>query len=313
LGVVVIGIDAGGTKTVCQLADETGLVLAETRGPGANLQSAGELHVEKVLHRLITDASLSAGQWPAAVCVGMAGVDRAGESTVVRDILTRLAPRSQIVVVNDALVALEAGLPGAPGVVIISGTGSIAYGRNLDGQAARAGGWGYLLGDEGSGFWLGRQALRAVVRSSDGRGPHTKLTPLVLAHYGVARPQDLVREIYDGRFQPSTVAAMASVVNVAADAGDEFALHLVDTGARELSLAARSVCDQLSLAQGPVVLAGGMFRAVPRLRQRVVAHLTGRWPDMRVLPLTNEPAAGAVSLALAAASGTLLVPSYLDR
>lgn len=310
---VVIGIDAGGTKTVCQLADQDGGVLAEARGPGANLQSTGELHVEKVLHHLITQTTQAAAQWPVAVCVGMAGVDRAGEAAVVRDILTRLAPRSHIVVVNDALVALEAGLPGAPGVVIIAGTGSIAYGRNRDGRAARAGGWGYLLGDEGSGFWLGRQALRAVVRSSDGRGPHTRLTPRVLAHYGVARPQDLVREVYDGRFQPSTVAAIASEVNAAAEEGDEIALRLIDTGARELSLAARSVCDQLALTHGPVVLAGGMFRAVPRLRQRVVSHLTGRWPGMLVSPLTGEPASGAVSLALAAAAGTLVLPTYLDR
>lgn len=310
---VVIGIDAGGTKTVCQLADGEGRVLAEARGPGANLQNTGELHVEKVLHHLITQTTQEAAQWPAAVCVGMAGVDRAGEAAVVREILTRLAPRSHIVVVNDALVALEAGVPGAPGVVIIAGTGSIAYGRNRDGRAARAGGWGYLLGDEGSGFWLGRQALRAVVRSSDGRGPHTLLTPRVLAHYGVARPQDLVREVYDGRFQPSTVAAIASEVNAAAEEGDETALRLIDTGARELGLAARSVCDQLALTHGPVVLAGGMFRAVPRLRQRVVSHLTGRWPGMLVSPLTGEPAGGAVSLALAAAAGTLVLPTYLDR
>ena len=310
---VVIGIDAGGTKTVCQLADADGRVLAEARGPGANLQNTGELHVEKVLHHLITQTTQEAAQWPAAVCVGMAGVDRAGEAAVVRDILMRLAPRSHIVVVNDALVALEAGAPGAPGVVLIAGTGSIAYGRNRDGRAARAGGWGYLLGDEGSGFWLGRQALRAVVRSSDGRGPHTLLTPRVLEHYGVARPQDLVREIYDGRFQPSTVAAIASQVNAAADEGDETALHLIDTGARELGLAARSVCDQLALTHGPVVLAGGMFQAVPRLRQRVVSHLTGRWPGMLVSPLAGEPAGGAVSLALAAAAGTLVLPTYLDR
>lgn len=310
---VVIGIDAGGTKTVCQLADQDGRVLAEARGPGANLQNTGELHVEKVLHHLITQTTQEAAQWPAAVCVGMAGVDRAGEAAVVREILTRLAPRSHIVVVNDALVALEAGVPGASGVVLIAGTGSIAYGRNRDGRAARAGGWGYLLGDEGSGFWLGRQALRAVVRSSDGRGPHTLLTPRVLSHYSVARPQDLVREIYDGRFQPSTVAAIASEVNAAAEEGDEIALRLIDTGARELGLAARSVCDQLALTHGPVVLAGGMFRAVPRLRQRVVSHLTGRWPGMLVSPLSGEPASGAVSLALAAASGTLVLPTYLDR
>jgi N-acetylglucosamine kinase-like BadF-type ATPase len=311
--VVVIGIDAGGTKTVCRLADQDGKVLAEARGAGANLQNTGERHVETVLQQLMTETIQQAGAWPAVVCLGMAGVDRVGDAAVVSGILARLAPTSEVVVVNDALIALEAGVPGGPGVVIIAGTGSIAYGRSRAGRAARAGGWGYLLGDEGSGYWLGRQSLRAVVRSADGRGPHTLLTARVLAHYGVSRPQELVREIYDGRFQPSTVAAIAPAVQLAADDGDEIALHLIDTGARELSLAARSVCDQLALSHGPVVLAGGMFRAVPRMRQRVVAHLTGRWPGMLVTSLTGEPADGAVSLALAAALGTLVLPTYLDR
>jgi len=310
--VVVIGIDAGGTKTASRLVDQEGRVLGEARGPGANLQHAGELQVERVLHQVITDAARGCPEWPAVVCVGMAGVDRAGDAGIVRGVLSRIAPRSQVVVVNDALVALEAGLPGAPGVVLIAGTGSIAYGRNAEGWAARAGGWGHLLGDEGSGYWLGRQALRAVVRSADGRGPHTLLTARVLAHFGIARTQDLVREVYNGSFEPATVAAVASQVEWAAEDGDEIALHLIETGARELGLAALSVCGQLKLSSGPVVLAGGMFAAVPRLLQRVVAHLTGRWPGMGVTPLGHEPVAGAVSLALAAAAGTLTLPVYLD-
>jgi N-acetylglucosamine kinase-like BadF-type ATPase len=310
--VVVIGIDAGGTKTVCRLADADGHTLAEARGPGANLQNAGELQVERVLHQMITEVTAGAPQWPAAVCLGIAGVDRAGDAAVVRDILLRIAPRSRVVVVNDALVALEAGVPGGPGVVLIAGTGSIAYGRNVEGWAARAGGWGYLLGDEGSGYWLGRQALRAVVRSADGRGPHTLLTARVLAHFGIARTQDLVREIYNGSFEPATVAAIASQVEGAASDGDEIALHLIDTGARELGLAALSVSGQLKLSRGPVVLAGGMFTAAPRLRQRVVSHLTGRSPGMVVTPLQGQPVAGAVSLALAEAAGTLKLPAYLD-
>ena len=312
MSVVVLGIDAGGTKTVCRLADPEGRVLAEARGPGANLQHAGELEVERVLHEVISEATLEAPEWPAAVCLGIAGVDRARDAEIVRAILRRIAPRSRVVVVNDALVALEAGVPGGPGVVIIAGTGSIAYGRNADGWAARAGGWGYLLGDEGSGYWLGRQALRAVVRSADGRGPHTLLTARVLAHFDIARTQDLVREIYDGSFSPATVAAVASQVESAAGEGDEIALHLIDTGASELGLAALSVCGRLKLHRGPVILAGGMFSVAPRLRQRVIAHLTGRSPGMVVTPLQGQPVAGAVLLALAEAAGTLKLPVYLD-
>jgi N-acetylglucosamine kinase-like BadF-type ATPase len=100
-------------------------------------------------------------------------------------------------VVNDALIALVAGAGENPGVVLVAGTGSIAYGRDARGRAARAGGWGYLLGDEGSGFWIGRRALLSVVRHADGRGPFTMLTELVLRHMGITRPAELIHETYD--------------------------------------------------------------------------------------------------------------------
>src|SRR3954467_9778529 len=142
----VLGIDAGGTKTVCHLIDEHGNLLVETRRGGANLQAAGELHVEKVLHDVMEDALAGRGIVPAAICLGIAGVDRPDDSATVRSIMRRIGYMARVVVVNDALVALEAGAPGAAGVVIISGTGSIAYGRNSRNEGARAGGWGHVLG-----------------------------------------------------------------------------------------------------------------------------------------------------------------------
>jgi glucosamine kinase len=313
VAVAVLGIDAGGTKTVCQVTDNQGTILAETRGAGANLQNTGELQVEKTLHAVIQAAAQQADVWPTSACIGMAGVDRPEDAAIVRGILARLIPRCAVVVVNDALIALEAGAPGSPGVVVIAGTGSIAYGRNSRGQAARAGGWGYVLGDEGSGYWLGRQALRAVLRASDGRGPQTPLTPRVLAHYGVTKAHELVREIYYGRFKPSTVAAVASLVDDAAAEGDEWSQQLIATGARELALAARAVSDRLHLPDGPVVLGGGIFRVVPRLRDGVTDALKRQRSTMTVRALSQEPAAGAVSLAIAAAEGTLVIPAYIDH
>nr|MBA3886098.1 transcriptional regulator [Acidobacteriota bacterium] len=126
----VLGIDAGGTKTACLLADEQGQVLAEARGPGANLQASGELHVEKVLHDVMEEAIGERQIMPAAICLGIAGVDRPDDAAVVRGIMKRIGYKARVLVVNDALVALEAGAPGKPGVVVISGTGSICYGRN---------------------------------------------------------------------------------------------------------------------------------------------------------------------------------------
>src|ERR671919_128842 len=179
----VLGIDAGGTKTVCYLADASGQIIGEGRGGGANLQAHGELEVEKVFHAVIDQAIGEHAILPAAICLGVAGVDRAEDDRVVRAIVRRLGFKSHALVVNDALVALIAGNGDEPGVVLISGTGSIAYGVNAAGYAARSGGWGYVLGDEGSGYWIGRSALAAAVREADGRGPKTRLTPLILEHF----------------------------------------------------------------------------------------------------------------------------------
>ena len=177
----VLGIDAGGTKTVCLLADEHGNTLGQGRGPGANLQAVGELEVEKVLHRVMEDTIGSRDVRPEAICLGIAGVDRPSDAQAVEGIMRRIGFKTRTVVVNDALVALVAGAGEVAGVVIVAGTGSIAYGVDTTGRAARSGGWGYLLGDEGGGFWIGRAALAAVVRAFDGRGPATRLTDLVLA------------------------------------------------------------------------------------------------------------------------------------
>jgi N-acetylglucosamine kinase-like BadF-type ATPase len=310
--VEVLGIDAGGTKTVCQLVDDQTRVLAETRGPGANLQAFGELEVEKVLHQVIDAALARRTARPEAICLGMAGVDRPRDADVIRGILVRIGHRAQPFVVNDALIALEAGAPGAEGVVVVAGTGSIAYGRDARGRAARAGGWGYVLGDEGSGYWIGRQALRAVVRAADGRGRPTSLTARVLAHYHVSRPQDLVWEVYHAGLKPTAIASLAPVVGAAAVEGDSLARQIVDAAAVELAGAAASVAKRLSLDRCPVVLAGGILRGIEILRSLMIANVNRALPHADVRVLDVEPAVGAARLALALAAGRPAIPTYVD-
>src|SRR5712691_4992190 len=257
----VLGIDAGGTKTVCLLADEDGSVLAEARGGGANLQAVGELEVEKVLHHVMEMAIGDREIRPEAICLGIAGVDRPQDSDAVRGIMKRIGFKVRTLVVNDALVALTAGAGDAPGVVVIAGTGSIAYGRNATGRAARAGGWGHILGDEGSGFWIGRRALAAVMRQSDGRGPTTRLTELILTRMGLTDPAELIHEVYDRNVRQQGIAALAPLVQQAHDAGDAVASGLLERAARELVAAAASVISRLGMrgAAFPTVLAGGIF------------------------------------------------------
>lgn len=309
----VLGIDAGGTKTVCLLADETGRIVGEARAGGANLQVAGELAFEKVLHDVMERAIGDRAIVPAVVCLGIAGVDRAEDEAVVRAVMRRIAYKARVVVVNDALVALVAAVGPAPGVVIVAGTGSIAYGRNAENRAARAGGWGYVLGDEGGGYWIGRQALRAVVRASDGRGRPTSLTARILSHFEVAHVQELVPAVYRRPLTPTAVAALADCVREAHQEGDAVAAEILDGAANELVVAARSVTRQLAMEGEafPLVLAGGMFRAVPWLAAELPERLRSVAPRSRAIRLEEDPANGAVRLALEALHGGARLPVYI--
>ena len=308
----VLGIDVGGSKTVCLLADDDERVLAEGREEGANLQGAGELALEKVLHSVMERTLEGAGVLPSAICLGIAGVDRASDEAVVRSIMRRIGYKARILVVNDALIALQAGVGDAAGIVVVSGTGSIAYGRNSQGEASRAGGWGYVLGDEGSGYWMGRLALRAVVRHADGRGRATGLTPLLLGHFGVERASELIHKVYHEEMSPRSIAAVARYVQHARDDGDVVATGILTRAADELMTAATAVMERLELAEQPFtfVLAGGMFHAVPWLCGQMQRLLPALAHQSKVMLLNEEPALGAVRLALAEIKGGARLPAY---
>lgn len=308
----VLGIDAGGTKTVCLLADEEGRILNEARGGGANLKTAGELEVEKTLHQVMEAALGDRDVRLAAVCLGIAGVDRPNDAEQVRGMMRRIGFKARTLVVNDALVALVAGAGAGPGVAVIAGTGSIAYGRSATARAARAGGWGHLFGDEGGAFWIGRAALSAVVRQFDGRGPTTLLTGRVLSHMGVASPTELIPEVYERDAYRPLIASSAVLVQRAADAGDAVAGDILQRAAAELTAAAASVITRLGMRGDafPTVLSGGVFKGIPTLVTDVTARLSEVAPRSSVRLLDVEPAIGAVRLALDAAHDRATIPTY---
>jgi N-acetylglucosamine kinase-like BadF-type ATPase len=294
----VLGIDAGGTKTRAILADERGRVLAIARDGGANLKTQGELEVEKVLHRVIEACQAEARVRPDAVALGMAGADRPEDHAVLSAILRRIGFPSRVLITNDARIAFVAGSPQGIGLALVCGTGSIAWGRNREGRIARAGGWGWHLGDEGSGFWIGERAIREVLRSEDGRGQPTALGPALLEHFRISRPEEIVHRAYGGDYPRHDVAMFSLRVGQAAVAGDAAATAIALAAAEELVLAARTVVERLSLEQAPydVVLSGGTFRGLPDLERAVAAALST--PRARVSRLEEEPAMGAVKLAL---------------
>ncbi len=273
----------------------------------------GEFAVEKILHRVMDETLGERDIKLDAICLGIAGVDRPRDAHTIKAIMRRIAQKTPTVVVNDALVALVAGAGDQPGVVVVAGTGSIAYGRDAEGRAARAGGWGYLLGDEGGGFWIGRAALSAVVRQFDHRGPATLLTDLVLAQMQLSTPAEVIHAIYDRGLQRHAIAGLAGVVQRAMEAGDAVAGEILDRAAIELAAAAASVVTRLGMRGDvfPTVLSGGMFKGIPSLVTSVTTRLAEVAPRSDVRRLEIEPANGAVTLALAAARGNVVVPVYI--
>ena len=311
----VLGIDVGGSKTVCLLADEVGTVLAEVRGPGANLQAAGELQVEKIVHRAMEDALGRSRRPPAVVCVGIAGSTATTTRASCSSIMHRISRGARIVVVNDALIALVAAAGESPGIVIVAGTGSIAFGRNARGLAARAGGWGHMIGDEGSGYWIGRQALAAAVREVDGRGPHTALTEDVLAHFGVPDAAGLVAHCV----QPARCRARTSRHSGRSFSGRETAAM---RWPRTSSTAPRTSC-RWPRRRWPRAsrCAANLSRSCSRAAcsessRRLSRSCGGGWwkvaPRAEVKLLNVEPATGAVALALAELRGGASLPVYIS-
>jgi N-acetylglucosamine kinase-like BadF-type ATPase len=201
-------------------------------------------------------------------------------------------------VTHDAIAALYAGNPAGCGVVLIAGTGSIAYGRNGEGDEQRAGGWGYLIGDEGSAVWCGLEALRAVAHAVDGRGAPTMLTELLFGELGVGQLSDVLPLLY-GRPHPApAVIAATRALAVASAQGDAAANVILQRGAVALARATNVVAISLGLPGGPVYLAGGAFETLPLLQKLVRLELLGVLPQASVEPVREEPAMGAARIAL---------------
>ena len=270
--------------------------------------------MEKTLHEVIDQVLERRPEPPVAVCLGIAGVDRQDDAATIRGVMRRLGFRQHTVIVNDALIALVAGAGQPVGLVLVAGTGSIAYGVNARGMAARSGGWGPILADEGSGYWIGRRALAAVMRHADGRGPRTALTPMVLERLHLGRPDELVNEVYEGAERRQLVATLGPLVAQAQSGGDAVAAEILRDAASELVLAAASVVGRLEMRGDvfPTFLSGGMFRSIPWLASEVTTRLAEVAPRTTVSLLSAEPASGAVQLALAEASGGARVPVYFD-
>jgi N-acetylglucosamine kinase-like BadF-type ATPase len=317
-----LGIDGGGSKTTCAVGDEVSQLAIVAAGP-SNITRVGEVRARESLHQAIRQACAAAGIAPRQVqraCIGVAGAGREQIASAVHRIVAEVIP-GEIEVAGDMPIALEAAFGAGPGVIVIAGTGSIAYGRDEQGRTARAGGWGFVISDEGSAHWIGRAAVSGLLRAIDQELAQEKIDQ----GKDVRAAEDLLffrklKAIWNlhaldefVRTANSTpdFAALFPAILAAADAGDALAHRVLAQAGVELAQLAGIVGRRLfaggnaSLSAVPVGMAGGVFRHSPRVREVFCNEVHKIDSRLAVNPQVVEPVAGALQMAREASPQTL--------
>jgi N-acetylglucosamine kinase len=304
-----LGVDGGQSSTVAVIGDEHGRIVGWAVAGPCNHVSAAEARAKflRVMGDCLSQAAARAGLDPErprfrAACLGMSGGPE--DKTAL---LKELIASEETMVFHDGRTALSGAMSGGPGMIVIAGTGSFAYGENAAGETARAGGWGYIYGDEGSGFDIARHAVRATLREYEGWGPHTALTPALLESTGTANPIDMMHRMYTPDWPRSRVATLARVVDSIAETGDPVAIDLMNAAAHHLAIHSAAIRRQLFREGEPSRLAwiGGVFGSATLLgRFRQLVGLEG---TVTAAPPEHVPAVGALLLAYRSA-GIKAVP-----
>lgn len=295
---LVVGVDGGGSRTRVVLADANGTILARTEGAGTALVPGYEAAAADVIRALIGEVltSVERGDVRPAVCV--VGVAGGGQERASQALWSALASRrvaDDVSVQADATIALDDAFGDAAGVLLIAGTGSVAFARAPDGRIERCGGWGPNVGDEGSAAWLGRRALSVVTAAHDGREPETALTGAILTALELETIEELIPWAADS--SPASLAALAPVVAQVAGTGDLRANALVSICVEELVLHVRTMARRCFIderAAVPVALAGGLLGKGALVRKRLEHRLKSAVPGAAVRAEEVDAARGAV-------------------
>jgi N-acetylglucosamine kinase-like BadF-type ATPase len=298
-----IGVDGGGSKTDALVIDETGKPLGRgLAGPGNHLRVGIETatrNIERAVNIAMVEAGIAIRNVEYAYC-GIAGADHPAHRQRVIDSLRIFFPRGNFIVDNDARIALTGAVGFGCGVVVIAGTGSVAFGRNDAGEEARAGGWGPTIGDEGSGYAIARDGLSAIVRAHDGRGRRTKMTELLCYDYDMCSPEDLPRFVYATTTHADDIARYGKLVIEAARHGDEVAREILQRAGSELGECVLAVARRLRLTSEnfPVACVGGAFHAGDLLLGPMRNVLKRDAADAELIQPKKTPVEGAALMAI---------------
>lgn len=296
---VYVGIDGGGSRATAVASDATGRILSRVEGTAGLVRADAPLAGVDALAGLARRAAHAAvpGAAVRALCCGLAGVGRSREREAVRAALTGSGVAGRVDVVTDIDAAMQDAFGAGAGLLLVAGTGSVAFGRTEDGRNARAGGWGALLGDEGGGWTLALAGMRAVLRHHDGRAPATLLTRTLTQAAHCESAGDLVA--FAALSTKGDVAALAPVVIAAADEGDEVAGAIVADATAALASLLAAVVRSLDpwSAPPPVAFAGGLILPGRPLRERALEAIMSVLQISEILPRTIDAAAGAAAIA----------------
>lgn len=300
----VIGVDAGGTKTQAVLTDQNENILAWGKGGPANPTRISLERMRASLTQAITEV-IGGRELPIdAICLGVAGGGKKEYQALITEIVAELGIDGQIIVVSDVVVAFWSAIPNGCGVIAIAGTGSSAYGVDGQGNAVTSGGWGYLVGDEGSAFDIGRSGMAAALRAYEGRGPATILQERILSYLNLTAIEEIRYAVYRSADSDNKTAIsnFAPLVAQAADEGDAVSQHILRRAGSEIGLNIVSVAQRLGLCNQvfETGLIGGVFKAgdlvINSLRDVVLKTAS----KAEIFVSNTPPALGAARLALRA-------------
>lgn len=296
---LILGIDGGGTHTVALLARDDTIIGRGDAGP-SNLHSVGVARAFDALELAITRAFADANQnrvIVGAACLGLAGADRPAEKQLLREWSARRNVAQWLEITNDGALLLAAGTPDAWGIAVIAGTGSIVIARSQDGRIIRSGGWGYLLGDEGSGYAIAMKALNAVARATDGRAGPTSLTNRLLAAMNLSKPEEMIPAVYRGNWDRTAIAGLAPIVFEVAAVGDEVAEIIVNQQAGELAHTIASAAKTLEFKKFPLAMSGGALVKCDYYRGKLLDAVAVHGLIAEPVSSVATPALGAVRIA----------------
>ena len=295
----VVGVDGGGTKTIAVVVDSAGRPRGWGRGGPANQQMVGAQAAAAAVRTAVTAAVAAAGVVgrPVAVCAGLAGLDRPAEFASLESALAATGWSCRLV--SDARAALAGALGDRPGAVVIAGTGSMVLAQDAAGNVARASGWGYLVGDEGSAYAIGRAALAAASQAVDGRAPATALVAAICTDWGLAELADLRRLLYGDPTAHQRIATLAPAVAAADRDKDAVAHGILASAGADLAVAVAAACRRLEVIRPVVARVGSVWRSAT-VATTFAARLAELLTDVEIVSPRLPPAGGAAYLALLA-------------